>query len=60
MARVLIAWELGEAFGHLARCLRLAQGLLARRHGVTLVLKDVRLPAGQGSTPGITVLCPRP
>lgn len=56
MARVLIAWELGEAFGHLARCLRLAHGLVARGHGVTLALKDVRLPAGQGLTPGITVL----
>ena len=56
MARVLIAWELGEAFGHLARCLRLAEGLVARGHGVTLALKDVRLPAGQALTPGITVL----
>lgn len=56
MARVLIAWELGEAFGHLARCLRLAQGLVARGHEVILALKDVRLPAGQGSTLGITVL----
>lgn len=56
MARVLIAWELGEAFGHLARCLRLTQGLVARGHGVTLALKDVRLPAGQGLAPGITVL----
>lgn len=56
MARVLIAWELGEAFGHLARCLRLAHGLVGRGHGVTLVLKDVRLPAGQRLAPGITVL----
>lgn len=56
MARVLIAWELGEAFGHLARCLRLAHGLVARGHGVTLALKDVRLPARQALTPGITVL----
>lgn len=56
MARVLIAWELGEAFGHLARCLRLAQGLVSRGHKVILVLKDVRLPAGHALTPGITVL----
>jgi len=56
MARVLIAWELGEAFGHLARCLRLAEGLVARGHAVTLALKDVRLPAGQGLAPTITVL----
>lgn len=56
MARVLIAWELGEAFGHLARCLRLAQGLVARGHSVTLALKDVRLPAGKAPASGITVL----
>ncbi|MFY7916128.1 MAG: glycosyltransferase [Rubrivivax sp.] len=56
MARALIAWELGEAYGHLVRCLRLAQGLAARGHGVTLALKDVRLPIQQGSLAGITVL----
>ncbi len=56
MARVLIAWELGEAFGHLARCLRLAEGLVARGHAVTLALKDIRLPAGPRLAPGITVL----
>ncbi|PZA17481.1 glycosyltransferase [Parazoarcus communis] len=63
MARVLIAWELGEAFGHLARCLRLAEGLRERGHMVTLVLKDVCLPGG--TVPGLTVLAapqtaPRP
>lgn len=56
MARVLIAWELGEAFGHLARCLRLTHGLVARGHALTLALKDVRLPAGQALPPGVTVL----
>lgn len=56
MARVLIAWELGGAFGHLARCLRLAEGLRSRGHSVTMVLKDVRLPAGSGIAQGLTVL----
>lgn len=56
MARVLIAWELGEAFGHLTRCQRLAEGLAGRGDTVTLVLKDVRLPAGQRLAPGISVL----
>lgn len=56
MARVLIAWELGEAFGHLVRCLQLAQELVVRGHGVTLALKDVRLPAGHAPALGITVL----
>ncbi|MCC6917547.1 nucleotide disphospho-sugar-binding domain-containing protein [Nitrosomonas sp.] len=56
MARVLIVWALGEAFGHLAQCLRLAEGLVARGHEATLALKDVRLPVGQRLAPGITVL----
>ena len=56
MARILIAWELGEAFGHLARCLRLAEGLVKRGHAVTLALKDVRLPTAPGALAGITVL----
>lgn len=56
MARVLVAWELGEAFGHLARCLQLAEGLRLRGHKVTLALKDVRLPGGAAAAPGLTVL----
>lgn len=56
MTHILIAWELGEAFGHFARCLQLAQGFVTRGHRVTLTLKDVRLPAGQTTAPGITVL----
>lgn len=56
MARIMIAWELGEAFGHLARCLRLARGLVARGHWVTLVLKDIRLPPGQTMGTRVTVL----
>jgi len=56
MARVLIAWELGGAFGHLARCLQLAEGLRRRGHTVTMALKDVRLPAGQGIPQGATIL----
>jgi UDP:flavonoid glycosyltransferase YjiC (YdhE family) len=55
MARILIAWELGEAFGHLARCLRLAEGLRQRGHTVVLAFKNVRLPAGCSVAPGITV-----
>lgn len=56
MARILIAWELGEAFGHLARCLRLAQALSESGHSVVLVLKSVRLPAGHALRHDITVL----
>lgn len=56
MARVLIAWELGEAYGHLATCLRLAEGLRRRGHTVVLVLKDVRLPCGPDAASGLTVL----
>jgi hypothetical protein len=56
VARALIAWELGEAFGHHARCLRLAEGLRQRGYAVTLALKDVRLPVGQCVEQGFTVL----
>ncbi|MBA3057224.1 MAG: UDP-glucuronosyltransferase [Gammaproteobacteria bacterium] len=56
MARILIAWELGEAFGHLARCLRLAQGLRQRGHAVVLALKDVRLPTGNSAAQGTVIL----
>ncbi len=56
MTRVLIAWELGEAFGHIARCLQLAQNFVARGYKVTLVLKDIRLPTEQITALGITVL----
>lgn len=45
MARILIAREPGgEAFGHLARCLRLAAGRRPRGHTVRPLLKGVRLP----------------
>ncbi len=56
MARVLIAWELGEAWGHLARCLRLAQALQQRGHVVALVLKDIRFPFSWQLPPGIVLL----
>ena len=54
--RVLIAWELGEAFGHLARCQQLAQGLVRRGHTVVLALKDLRLPSRRSLPPAVTVL----
>ncbi|THF66241.1 glycosyltransferase family 1 protein [Pseudothauera nasutitermitis] len=56
MARVLIAWELGGAFGHLARCLRLAQALRLRGHDVVLALRDVRIPTVSAPLPGITIV----
>ena len=56
MARILMAWELGEAFGHLAPCLRVAEGLGLRGHTVVLALKDVRLPAGTRLPRGTTLV----
>lgn len=56
MARILIAWELGDSFGHLAPCLRLAEELQRRGHAVVLALKDVRLPVASSSLNGIAVL----
>lgn len=44
MARILIAWELGEALGYVGRCSLVAAGLRQRGHEVVLALKDVRLP----------------
>lgn len=40
-AHVVLAWEMGSELGHLANFSALAQGLLARGHRVTLVLKDL-------------------
>lgn len=56
MARILIAWELGEAFGHLARCQRLAMALAQRGHEVVVALKDVRHLAGYFLSSKVTVL----
>ncbi|HSV28943.1 MAG TPA: UDP-glucuronosyltransferase, partial [Candidatus Omnitrophota bacterium] len=56
MAGILIAWELGEALGHLARCLRLAAALRHRGHGVVLVLKDIRLPGWRMDAKDVVVL----
>lgn len=56
MVHILIAWELGEAYGHLARCLQLAEGLVSRGYKVTLVLKDTQLPARYCGADAFTVL----
>lgn len=56
MTRVLIAWELGEAYGHFARCLKLAHGLVSRGYSVVLVFKDIRLPPGSRRPPNVTLL----
>lgn len=41
---ILIAWELGQSYGHIARCLRLGRALMHRGARVTLALKTVALP----------------
>ncbi len=56
MTRILIAWELGEAYGHFARCLQLAHGLVSRGYSVVLVFKDIRLPPGSRLPPNVTLL----
>lgn len=40
MAKILIAWELGGGLGHLLSIRSLARLLLARGHGVHLVVRD--------------------
>ncbi len=45
MAKFLLAWELGDGLGHAARIKPLAQALLDRGHGCTLMLRDLVQPA---------------
>ena len=45
MSRVLIAWELGGNYGHLARCLRIATVLRDHGHNVAFVVRDARTAA---------------
>lgn len=40
--RILIAWELGGNYGHLARCLPIAEGLRQRGHEVVFAVRDMR------------------
>ncbi|RJX31938.1 MAG: UDP-glucuronosyltransferase [Oxalobacter sp.] len=45
VSRILIAWELGGNYGHLARCLRVALALRDRGHNVAFVVRDPRTAA---------------
>ncbi len=45
MSRILIGWELGGNYGHLARCLRIAIALRDRGHNVAFVVRDPRTAA---------------
>lgn len=56
MARILIAWELGEALGHLARALHLTLRLRERGHEVVLVLKRLPEPGDLAGLPGVLCL----
>lgn len=53
MAQILIAWELGEAFGHLARVSRIAGCLLGRGHRVVCALKELPVGTGGGRVGGV-------
>lgn len=41
MSRIVLAWELGEGLGHLARLSQLARALAAQGHEVTLIAKEL-------------------
>src|SRR5471032_1719050 len=41
MSRILLGWELGLNFGHIARLLPLAEGLKARGHSVLVAVRDI-------------------
>lgn len=59
MSCLLIAWELGGAYGHFARCLQLTRALQGQGHRVVLVMKELRFPAGLDLPQDVTVLqCP--
>jgi UDP:flavonoid glycosyltransferase YjiC (YdhE family) len=45
MSCILIAWELGSNYGHLARCLPIAEGLRQRGHRLVFVVRDTRAAA---------------
>jgi UDP:flavonoid glycosyltransferase YjiC (YdhE family) len=45
MSRILIAWELGSNYGHLARLLPIARRLRERGHGIVLAVRDTRAAA---------------
>lgn len=45
MSRILVAWELGGNYGHLARCLPIAEGLRQRGHDVVFAVRDTRTAA---------------
>lgn len=40
MAKILIAWELGANFGHIARCTQIADALSAHGHQVVFALRN--------------------
>lgn len=42
MAKVLLTWELGAGFGHLARLRPLAESLARAGHHITLALRDLK------------------
>lgn len=54
MSRVLIAWELGGNYGHVARCLPIAEALRQRGHAVMLAVQDLRTAAETLSASGLT------
>ena len=54
--RILIAWELGGNFGHLARCLPIAEGLRRRGHEVVFAVRDTRAAAALPAPAGMTLV----
>ena len=55
MARILMTWELGGGYGHLAPLLALAQPLKARGHEIALAARDVKAAAALVSDAPIAV-----
>lgn len=45
MSRILIAWEMGANYGHLASCLHIAKALRERGHSVVFSVRDCHIAA---------------
>ena len=56
MARILLAWELGDGFGHVSRMLTIAEELRVRGHDCVFVVRNLEVVAARVQAAGFDVL----
>ena len=56
MARILLAWELGDGFGHVSRMLTIAEELRDRGHDCVFVVRNLEVVAARVQAAGFDVL----